>query len=124
MPATAGSRRRTCHSAAPWSPPVSGEEAVAAFDRALALQPDDAEALSALADLAIERGDLTAARRQLERLRARDPGDDGVNVKLGTVLARSGDLPAAIALLQAVVARAPANVDALVNLAAAAREEW
>src|SRR5439155_15689819 len=62
------------------------------FNRALAIAPDDAEALDALADLAIEAGDLASARGRLEALRARDPEDQAVAVKLGTVLARSGEL--------------------------------
>lgn len=90
-----------------------------AFARALALQPDDPEALEGSADLAIARGDVDDARRWLEALRRRDPADVRTSVKLGAVLARTGQLPDAIALFRSVVRSAPDDVDALVNLAAA-----
>jgi arylsulfatase A-like enzyme/thioredoxin-like negative regulator of GroEL len=89
------------------------------FARALALQPDDAEAGLGLADLAIERGDFREARERLQSLRARDPDDPSIGVKLGTVLARSGELQPAILLFKELVDRFPGNVDACVNLAAA-----
>jgi arylsulfatase A-like enzyme/Tfp pilus assembly protein PilF len=89
------------------------------FERALAIQPNDAEALEALADIAVERGDLVEARMRLTSLHLRDADDDRVSVKLGAVLARSGDVPSAIAMFESVLNRAPADVDALVNLAAA-----
>jgi arylsulfatase A-like enzyme/tetratricopeptide (TPR) repeat protein len=95
------------------------DKGLAAFRHALELQPDDGEAMSAVADMAIEAGDLVTARQTLETLAAGDPDDRAVQVKLAAVLARTGDLPSAITRLKTVLDHDPSNVDALVNLGAA-----
>ena len=91
-------------------------EARVAFERALALAPDDPSALDGLADLAIAGNDLVAARRHLEALRLRDGDAPDTLVKLGKVLVRLGDLPGAIELFRAVVSRQPQHADALLSL--------
>ena len=85
-----------------------------AFGRARAVAPDDAEALTGLADAALAAGDLAGARSWLELLRARDPGDPGTALKLGVVLVRLGQVEAALPVLRFSAERQPHNVDAVV----------
>jgi choline-sulfatase len=77
------------------------------------------ETLALVAEAAIERGDLSAARSRLEALHSRDAADSGVALKLGILLVRAGEFDRAVALFRGVVDREPANVDALVDLAGA-----
>ena len=72
-----------------------------------------------LIDRLIDRGDFGEARARLAALVARDPSDTVAAFKLGVVSARLDDLERAISLFRIVVAREPANADALADLGGA-----
>jgi len=90
---------------------------------ALAADGDDStETLVLLADLALERGDPKEAQTRLEVLYARDPNDMSAAFKLGLIAVKERQIDRAVTLFTAVVAREPANADALVDLAGALLE--
>ena len=96
------------------------DEARSAFERALAIQADDPDALTGLADLAIERGDFSEAQRRLEALVSRDPADVGRRAEARRRAgqaepARSGDCASSAS----VVSARPTSAEALTNLAGA-----
>lgn len=84
-------------------------EAEAAYERALALDPDHAPALNNLAIALAAAGDLAAARRHLGRATAADPAYAEAWLNLGVVLDQSGDPAGALAALERAVALDPEN---------------
>ncbi len=95
------------------------DEAAAAFRKVLAIDPDHAEALRGLGDLALIRGDLEAAAKDYGRVLELDPGDVGALSKLGVVRVRTGRSDEAIALFRKAVDGDPKNAEALLYLAGA-----
>ncbi len=76
------------------------DEARRSFEAALARRPEHAGAVLGLARALSAQGEVDAAVRRLEQLRAARPGDVRVTHELGLVLLRRrGDEPAARALL-------------------------
>lgn len=67
----------------------------AAVDAALAVDPDNVEALNRKAALQFEQGDLAAAAETFGRIIARAPGDALALMRRGEVLMRSGDFEGA-----------------------------
>ena len=65
-------------------------EAVAHFERSLALKPDNVPALLNLARAAEQRGSLAEAEARLKAAYAVDPADGAVLVNLGTILLKLG----------------------------------
>lgn len=77
------------------------------------------ETLTLLANLALERGDVTQARARLELLHVRLPSDAAIAFQLGLLLVQARELDRAAGLFRIVVAQEPENIDALVDLAGA-----
>jgi Flp pilus assembly protein TadD len=100
-----------------------GEEAEAAFRKALEMNPYYFEAYRELAQLLSDRGapdEAVAPYRSALRLR---PHDADVQLSLGLTLLASGDRPGAEACLAWLSAHAPRKTQALAAALAADRED-
>ena len=93
--------------------------AEAAYGKALGIEPDNAEALRGMGDLALVAGDVEEAARRYSRILELDGDDVGALSKLGVVRMRTGCADEAIALLRRAVERDPKNAEALLYLAGA-----
>ncbi len=91
--------------------------AVAAFQRAIAAEPDEPEHWAILGATLLQMGrveDSVRAYREVERL---DPTSPSMLYNLAIGLIRLGQIGEAVARLEALVAQAPDHVDGRVNLA-------
>ena len=94
-------------------------EAASAYEKVLAIAPDQIEALRGLGDLAFIRGDLEAAARHYGRILEVDAQDVGALSKMGVLRMRAGRGDEGVALFQKAVEREPRNAEALLYLAGA-----
>lgn len=92
--------------------------AIAAFDRALALVPDNAETLTLRGNAYTSVGEHGRALADLDRAAALDPANPRAFMVRGLVHARLGDMPRAFADYSKALSIDPKYVDALVNRAA------
>ncbi len=92
-------------------------EARAAYERAIALAPDEEASYLGLARLESPR----AARETLRALVARLPDSIDGRYRLGVALAKARALPAAITAMRGVLERDPDHLDARLDLARALR---
>jgi len=90
--------------------------AEASFARALALQPQMAQASAALANLTARNGNLNEALRLAENARKTDPDLSSSYLASARALLRKGDARQAEAALQDALARDPASLPALAML--------
>lgn len=88
----------------------------AAFE-ALVKAADLPEAHAGLGELALESNDPQTARRELSLAAQGDPGDLGVQRALAKLALAAHDDPGALAALKQIVALAPQDTDALLQLA-------
>ena len=93
--------------------------AAAAYEKVLAIEPDNVEAQRGRGDVALIQGDLAEAERRYARILELEESDAGALAKLGVVRMRTGRPDEAIALLQKAVGRDPKNAEALLYLAGA-----
>lgn len=93
--------------------------AAAAYERAIAADPDDARSYLGLGVLAARAGDLTTARAAFDRGLARLPDSVDLSYNAALVHAMAGDLDGAIAGFERALALAPGHVAARENLEAA-----
>ncbi|MDG2532680.1 tetratricopeptide repeat protein [Sphingomonas sp. HITSZ_GF] len=88
-------------------------EALPALQRAVALGPDEPEALAWLGNAQVERGvDLTGAQALLERARTLKPDDPEITDSLGRAYYAEGQLAKAVPLLEQAVRADPGNARA------------
>ena len=92
-------------------------EALAAYKRAVELEPTDEAPYLGLARTLDATGDRPAAERTLRRLIARVPGSIDGHYQLAQRLEQRGDRKAAIAELRAVLEYEPDHLDARLDLA-------
>lgn len=95
------------------------DEAATLFERALASNPGNVEAINGLANIHARRGDAAKAVPLYRRGLAERPGDPAMLMNLGNVLAITGDGAAAIEAYEAALAVQPGSPTVLVNLASA-----
>jgi len=95
------------------------EGAVAAFQKALARQPADVEALLGLADALLAAGKAGESEAAARRAVAASPSYWAAPNKLGVVLVSSGRVEEAVAAFRRAVELAPENARGLVNLGSA-----
>jgi tetratricopeptide (TPR) repeat protein len=79
------------------------DAARAAFEQALALNPAFSAALSRLAVLAMQRGDVKSARKLATRALAIDPRDPAARIALASAALEEKDMPTAEAQVSALV---------------------
>ncbi|HEV3431848.1 MAG TPA: tetratricopeptide repeat protein [Paraburkholderia sp.] len=96
---------------------VQTDRAIAALNRALALQPDFTQALNNLANLYDARGERERAVAMLERVVALDPAYSVAHYNYGSLLLALGDLPRAEAELRRAIELDPRHIGAWNNLA-------
>jgi tetratricopeptide (TPR) repeat protein len=97
--------------------PVSPEQAMESYERAVALDPEHVQAHVNLGRLHHERGDLARARALYERALALEPDDATAAFNLGVLQQDSGELAAALDAYRRALALDEANADAHYNLA-------
>ena len=89
-----------------------------AFEKALALDPDNAEAHNALGELLAGSGDLARAETEFREALRVEPDLPAAQSNLAHALAARGNLPEAAWYFERAVRRAPNDPDARVNYAA------
>ncbi|HEX4028292.1 MAG TPA: tetratricopeptide repeat protein [Rhizomicrobium sp.] len=97
-------------------------EAIAQFEQALALQPDDPKVLFALGNTASQLGQANLAEQFFRRVLCQDPCRTEAIVNLSNLLRANGQFDAAIALLIPAVAREPKVAELHLTLGSAWRE--
>src|ERR1700691_779500 len=94
-------------------------DAIAQFEQALALQPDDPKVLFALGNTACQLGLADTAEQFYRRVLTQDPCRTEAIVNLSNLLRANGQFDAAIALLIPAVAREPKSAELHVTLGSA-----
>jgi len=97
-------------------------EAIAQFEEALSLTPDDPKVLFALGNTACQMGQTRIAEQFFRRVLIQDPCRTEAIVNLSNLLRRNGQFDAAIALLVPAVAREPKSAELQLTLGSAWRE--
>ena len=95
------------------------DEAAALCERALAIDPDDHDALHVLGLVRFHQNALAPGRAAIERALALDAGNAAYLNSLGVVLIKAGDYDAAISALRRAVELGPRFLRAYANLATA-----
>jgi tetratricopeptide (TPR) repeat protein len=98
-------------------------EAIARFEQALAVRPDDARVLFALGNTAHVLGLAGPAEQFFRQVLTIEPGRKEALVNLANLLRASGQFDAAIALLEPALAREPGAVEFHLTLGSAWREK-
>jgi len=98
-------------------------EAIAQYEAALAVQPDDAKVLFALGNTAQALGLAAPAEQFFRRVLALEPERIEALVNLANLLRSMGQFDAAIALLQPVLAREPQSPELHLTMGSAFREK-
>jgi Flp pilus assembly protein TadD len=98
-------------------------EAIAQFERALAVKPDDTGVLFALGNTAQQLGMGGAAEQFYRQVLALEPARLEALVNLANLLRGGGQFDAAISLLQPALARAPESPELNLTLGSALREK-
>jgi Flp pilus assembly protein TadD len=97
-------------------------EAIAQFEQALALEPDDPKVLFALGNTACQMGQSGVAEQFFRRVLVQDPCRTEAIVNLSNLLRANGQFDAAIALLIPAVSREPRAAELQLTLGSAWRE--
>jgi len=98
-------------------------EAIAQYEAALAVQPDDAKVLFALGNTAHALGLAAPAEQFFRRVLALEPQRTEALVNLANLLRSMGQFDAAIALLEPALAREPESPELQLTLGSAFREK-
>mgnify|MGYP003382455311 CR=1 FL=1 len=98
-------------------------EAIAQFEAALAVQPDDPKVLFALGNTASQLGLAGPAEQFFRRVLALEPGRVEATVNLANLLRAAGQQDAAIALLEPALAREPDSPELHLTLGSCWREK-
>jgi tetratricopeptide (TPR) repeat protein len=98
-------------------------EAIAQYEAALAMQPDDPKILFALGNTAQSLGLAAPAEQFFRKVLALEPGRLEALVNLANLLRAGGQPDAAISLLEPALARGPESPELLLTLGSACREK-
>jgi tetratricopeptide (TPR) repeat protein len=102
--------------------PKVREEAEQEYKLAVVANSHDAEALSKLGDIAVDKNDLDGAAKFYQQALAVAPNDADASIGLAHVYTEKGQPEAALPLLQGVIAADPTNVLAHYRLSSAYRQ--
>jgi tetratricopeptide (TPR) repeat protein len=91
------------------------KEAIAAFQRATALEPGDPRAIEALAQALLNANRIDEALAQYRELSAADPENAGALIHIGEILRRQGKYEEALAAIRKARHKEPDNLDAGYN---------
>ena len=92
------------------------QEAIACAERAVAVEPHDAELRLSLAQLLANVGEVARATHEIEEVLRQDPDNASALARLGLMRMASGDLASAEDLWLRALAREPKNAEVLHNL--------
>ncbi len=95
------------------------DEAIAAWNRALELEPKDGKALNNLGGLMLRQGKFDEAERLLHRAIDSDPNVASAYDNLALIISRKGAFPEAIGLWNKAILLDPLSLEAQTNLAGA-----
>jgi Flp pilus assembly protein TadD len=95
------------------------DEAIAAWNRALELEPKDGKALNNLGGLLMRQGRFEEAERELRRAIESDPDLASAYDNLALIISRRGAIPEAIGLWNRAIRLDPLSLEAQTNLAGA-----
>ncbi len=98
-------------------------EAIAQFEQALSVQPDDTRVLFALGNTAQLLGLSDAAQQFFRRVLSIEPARLEATVNLANLLRGTGQFDAAIALLQPALTRCPGSPELILTLGSCFREK-
>lgn len=91
--------------------------AVASYERAIGINPNDRDSLSSLAVLRIRQMDWTRAEPLIRTLLALEPDDASALLNLGVVLARTNRTTEALGIYDRLIAKDPDDLNARLNRA-------
>jgi tetratricopeptide (TPR) repeat protein len=90
-------------------------EAIAAFQRAAVIEPEDARTLEALAQALLDDNQLDASLKQYKKLVEVDPENAGALVHIGEILRRQGKFEEALEIIRKARKMDPENLEAGYN---------
>jgi tetratricopeptide (TPR) repeat protein len=91
------------------------KDAVAAYRRAAALEPEDLRTLDALAQALLNDSQFDEALKQYKELAATDPENVGALVHIGEILRRQGKYEDALTTIRKALSKEPNNLEAGYN---------
>jgi tetratricopeptide (TPR) repeat protein len=92
-----------------------GKDAIAAFQRAADMEPEDLHTLDALAEALVIDNQFDEALKQYRLLAAADPGNIGALVHIGEIQRRQGKYEEALATIRKARKKAPESLEAGFN---------
>jgi tetratricopeptide (TPR) repeat protein len=94
-------------------------DALAEYQKAVALDPDNAQARYALGDFAAQSGRFPEAMEQYQAALRGNPGFAPAHINLGNIYFQSGQIPQAIVQYRLALASDPSNANTHLNLGSA-----
>jgi len=91
------------------------KDAIAAYQRALDIEPGDVRTLGALAQALLNDDQLDAAMKEYRQLADADPDDTGALIHIGEIQRRQGKYEDALATIRKAVKKEPDNLEAGYN---------
>ncbi|HEX4285549.1 MAG TPA: tetratricopeptide repeat protein [Terracidiphilus sp.] len=91
------------------------KDAIAAYQRAIDIEPGDTRSLAALAQALLNDDQLDAAMKQYRRLADADPDDSGALIHIGEIQRRQGKYEDALITIRKAAKKEPDNLEAGYN---------
>jgi tetratricopeptide (TPR) repeat protein len=91
------------------------KDAIAAYQRALDIEPGDARTMGALAQALLNDDQLDAAMKQYKQLSEADPDDSSALIHIGEIQRRQGKYEDALATIRKAAKKEPDNLEAGYN---------
>ena len=91
------------------------KDAIAAYQRALDIEPGDVRTMGALAQALLNDDQLDAAMKEYQQLADADPDDTGTLIHIGEIQRRQGKYEDALATIRKAIKKEPDNLEAGYN---------
>ena len=91
------------------------KDAIAAYQRALDIEPGDVRTIGALAQALLNDDQLDAAMKEYQQLADADPDDTGTLIHIGEIQRRQGKYEDALATIRKAIKKEPDNLEAGYN---------